>query len=32
MPKNIMKAKGEIYIQEKDENNLGIYFLSKINI
>ncbi len=27
-----MKAKGEIYIQEKDENNLGIYFLSKINI
>jgi len=24
MPKKIMKAKGEIYIQEKDENNLGI--------
>jgi hypothetical protein len=24
-----MKAKGEKYILEKDENNLGIFFLSK---
>jgi hypothetical protein len=26
MPKNIMKVEGEKYIQEKDENNLGIFF------
>ncbi len=29
MPKNIMKMEGEKYIQEKDENNLGIFFSIK---
>jgi hypothetical protein len=28
MQKIIMKAKRNIYIQEKDENNLGIYLLA----
>jgi hypothetical protein len=30
MPKTFMKAKGEKYILEKDENNLGIFFCQKI--
>jgi hypothetical protein len=28
MPKTFMKVEGKKYIQEKDENNLGIYFFS----
>jgi len=32
MPKPFMKSKGEKYIQEKDENNLGIYFWLTKNI